>query len=117
MAVVHDLEGALVARGRERGEASVVEPSGAEAEEGCSDCSRSHLVTYLPTLAHRQGLATCQTSWCPFRRASDPHATICSAPASTVTRTSSSSATWSPSTCHGRGRPSPERIRTSWAPS
>ena len=60
VAVVDDLEGALVARRGERGEPAVVEPSGAEADERGSDCGRSHLVTHLATLLDRQGLAGCQ---------------------------------------------------------
>jgi hypothetical protein len=60
MAIVDGLEGALVARRRQLGEAAVVEPSGAEAEKRCSDCGRSHLVTHLPTPVHRPELATCQ---------------------------------------------------------
>jgi hypothetical protein len=58
--VVDGLEGALVARRGELGEAAVVEPSGAEADERGSDCGRSHLVTHLATPGYRPGLATCQ---------------------------------------------------------
>ena len=60
MAVVDDLEGALVARRGDRGEAAVVEPSGAEADERESECGRSHLVTHLATHRYRRGLAGCE---------------------------------------------------------
>ena len=49
VAVVDDLEGALVAGGGELGETGVVEPSDPEADKRGSDRGRRHLVTHLPT--------------------------------------------------------------------
>src|SRR3954447_19912546 len=112
VAVVELLERLLVAFRGERGEAIVGEAPESHSGEGNAKSGGRH-----GDDARTDGLTPCPTRCIGRSWEEAYYATICSAPGRTVTRTSSSSATWSPSTCHGTGRPSAERMTTSLAPS
>ena len=117
MAVVDGLEGALVARSRRArrgGRRRAFRRGGGRAGLGLRSQPSGHSPAHPRISAGVGHLSSVEV---PVRRRRILRRRSGARPGSTVTRTSSSSATWSPSTCHGTGRPSPERITTSRAPS